>query len=92
MEKNNNYIFKISAKSEPAKVAGAIVGMLNENKKVEMNAVGAGAVNQAVKAIATARGYIAPLGKNLVCIPAFTTINIENVDRTGMKFIIKEEN
>jgi len=84
-------ILKISKNSEPNKVAGAIVAILEEKEKVEITAIGAGAVNQAVKAIAVARGYIAPTGKNLVCIPAFTTMNIEDTERTGMKFIIKEE-
>lgn len=86
-----NVILKISSKSNPNSVAGAIVGMINENKKIELTAVGAGAVNQAVKSIAVARGYIAPSGRNLVCIPAFTTMNIEEADRTGIKFIIREE-
>lgn len=82
---------KISSKSNPSSVAGAIAGMINKNKQVELSAVGAGAVNQAVKAIAIVRGFVAPTGKNLVCIPAFTTMNIEETDRTGIKFIIKEE-
>lgn len=82
---------KISSKSNPSSVAGAIAEMINENKQVELSAVGAGAVNQAVKAIAIVRGFVAPTGKNLVCIPAFTTMNIEETDRTGIKFIIKEE-
>lgn len=82
---------KISSKSNPSSVAGAIAGMINENKQVELSAVGAGAVNQAVKAIAIVRGFVAPTGKNLVCIPAFTTMNIEETDRTGIKFIIKKE-
>lgn len=82
---------KISSKSNPSSVAGAIAGMINENKQVELSAGGAGAVNQAVKAIAIVRGFVAPTGKNLVCIPAFTTMNIEETDRTGIKFIIKEE-
>ena len=86
-----NTILKISNKSNPNAVAGAIVNMLNEHGKVELNAIGAGAVNQAVKAIAVARGYIAPSGKNIVCVPGFTTMNIENADRTGMRFIVKEE-
>lgn len=86
-----NVILKISNKSNPNSVAGAIVGMLNENKKIELTAVGAGAVNQAVKSIAVARGYVAPSGINLICIPAFTTMNIEELDRTGIKFIIREE-
>lgn len=85
----DNVVLKISSKSNPSKVAGAIVNMLGENVKVELNAIGAGAVNQAAKSIA--RGYIAPNGKNLICIPAFTTMNIEEYDTTGIKFIVKEE-
>lgn len=87
----NNEILKISSKSNPNAVAGAIVGMLKENKRVEMQAIGAGAVNQGVKAIAVARGYVAAGGINIICVPAFCTVNIENEDRTGIKFIIKEE-
>lgn len=85
-------ILKVSSKSEPSKVAGAIAELLKENSKVEIQAIGAGATNQTVKAIAIARGYVAPLGINLICIPAFTDIKIENEDRTGMKFIVREEN
>ena len=84
-------ILKVSSKSEPAKVAGSIVAMLRENKNVELQAIGAGAVNQTVKSIATARGYIAPLGINLYCIPAFTDLEVESEERTGIKFIIKED-
>lgn len=87
----DNVVLKISSKSNPSKVAGAIVNMLGENEKVELNAIGAGAVNQAAKSIAIARSYIAPNGKNLICIPAFTTMNIEEYDTTGIKFIVKEE-
>lgn len=87
----DNVVLKISSKLNPSKVAGAIVNMLGENEKVELNAIGAGAVNQAAKSIAIARGYIAPNGKNLICIPAFTTMNIEEYDTTGIKFIVKEE-
>ena len=85
-------ILKISSKSNPNSVAGAIAGMIKENNKVEMQAIGAGAVNQAVKAIAIARGFVAPSGINLVCIPSFADVNVENEERTGMKFILREEN
>lgn len=85
-------ILKISNKSNPNSVAGAIAGMIKENKKVEMQAIGAGAINQTMKSIAIARGYVAPSGKNLVCIPAFTDVDVEGEDRTGMRFIVKEEN
>jgi len=81
---------KISTNSNANSVAGAIAGMLKENGKVELQAIGAGAVNQAVKAIAIARGFVAPSGKDLICIPAFADVQVENEDRTGIKFIVKE--
>lgn len=84
-------ILKISSKSEPAKVAGSIAAMLRENKNVELQAIGAGAINQSVKSIATARGYVAPIGINLSCIPAFTDVEVEDEERTGIKFILKED-
>lgn len=86
----NNEILKISSKSNPNAIAGAIAGVLSEKEKVEMQAVGAGAVNQAVKAIAIARGFVASLGINLICVPAFSTVIIENEERTAIKFIIRE--
>lgn len=88
----NNEILKISSKSNPNAIAGAIAGVLAEKEKVEMQAVGAGAVNQAVKAIAIARGFVASLGINLICVPAFSTVNIENEDRTAIKFIVRGTN
>lgn len=88
----NNKILKISSKSNPNSVAGAIVGIIKESKKVEMQAIGAGAINQAVKAVAIARGFVAPLGVDLVCVPAFTKVIVDGEERTGIKFIIKEEN
>lgn len=85
-------ILKVSSKSNPNAVAGAIAGMIKENKKVEIQAIGAGALNQAMKAVAIARGFVAPSGINLVCIPAFVDVEVEGEDRTGLKLIIKEEN
>lgn len=82
---------KVSSKSDPNKVAGAIVALVKENEKVEIQIIGAGALNQAMKAIVIARGYIAPMGIDLTCKPAFTTVEVEGEDRTGMKLIIKEE-
>ena len=86
---NNTIVLKISSKSNPNAIAGAIAGSLQENKRVELQAIGAGAINQVVKAIAIARGYIAPLGIDLITIPAFATVVVEEQDRTGMKFIVK---
>ncbi len=85
-------VLKIRNNSEPQKVAGAVVAYLREDKKVELQAIGAGAVNQAVKSIAVARGFIAQEGVNLSCIPAFTDVKVEEEERTGIKFILKEDN
>lgn len=87
----NNEILKVSSKSNPNSVAGAIAGIVTEKGQAELQAIGAGAINQVVKAIAIAiaRGYIAPLGIDLITIPAFATVVVEEQDRTGMKFIVK---
>lgn len=87
----NKMILKISSKSNPNSVAGAIAGGLQENKRVELQAIGAGAVNQSMKAIVIARSFVAASGVDLLCIPAFCTVIVENEEKTGMKFIIKEE-
>ncbi len=79
---------KVSAKSKPSAVAGAIAGVMREKDKVEIQTIGAGALNQAIKALAIARGYVAPTGVNLVCTPAFVDIEINGEDRTAIKLII----
>ena len=81
-------ILKVSSKSNPSKVAGAIANIYRENKKVEIQTVGAGSLNQAIKAIAIARGFIATSGDNLVVIPAFNDININGEEKTAIRLII----
>lgn len=80
---------KVSAKSRPMSVAGAIANTLRDGSRVEIQAVGAGALNQAVKAIAIARGYVAPTGKDLICVPAFSDVTIEGEERTAMKLYVE---
>ena len=82
-------ILKVSSKSDPNKVAGALANVLREKKNVEIEVIGAGSLNQAIKAIAIARGFVAPSGKNLVCIPAFSLITIDNEERTAIKLIVE---
>ena len=82
-------ILKVSSKSNPNSVAGAIANVFREKGNVEIQAVGAGALNQAIKSIAIARGFVAPTGVNLVCIPAFQDITIDNEERTAIKIIIE---
>jgi len=82
-------MLKVSSKSNPNSVAGALANVMRERGSVEMQAIGAGALNQAIKAIAIARGFVAPSGKNLICIPAFTDIIIDGEERTAIKLIIE---
>lgn len=82
-------VLKVSAKSNPNSVAGALAGVLRERGCAEVQAVGAGALNQAVKAVAIARGFVAPSGVDLICIPAFTDIIIDGEERTAIKLIVE---
>lgn len=82
-------ILKVSAKSNPNSVAGALAGVLREKGGAEIQAIGAGALNQAIKATAIARGFVAPSGIDLICVPAFTDIQIEGEERTAIKLIIE---
>lgn len=83
-------ILKVSANSKPTSVAGAIAGVIREKGCVEIQTVGAGAANQAIKAIAVARGYMAPSGIDLVCIPSFANIEIDGIERTAIKLIVEQ--
>ncbi len=82
-------VLKISTKSNPNSVAGAIAGLIKEKGKAEMQAIGAGAINQAIKAVAIARGFVAPSGVDLICVPAFTEVKIEEEDRTGIRLLVE---
>ncbi len=82
-------MLKVASKSDPKKVAGAIANLLPENQTVQLQAIGAGAVNQAIKAIAISRGFVAPSGINLICIPAFSEVEINGKKRTAIKLIVK---
>ena len=80
-------VLKVSAKSNPNSVAGALAGVLREHGRAEMQAIGAGALNQAIKAVAIARGFVAPSGMDLICIPAFIEIEIEEDESLSKKFL-----
>ncbi|MDH8704075.1 stage V sporulation protein S [Stenotrophomonas sp. 1198] len=81
-------ILKVSSKSSPNSVAGAIAGVLRANGNVEIQVIGAGSLNQAIKAIAIARGFVAPSGVDLAFVPAFQEISINNQERTAIKLIV----
>lgn len=82
-------VLKVSANSQPKSVAGALAAVLREHNSAELQAVGAGAVNQAVKAIAITRGFVAPNGIDLVAVPAFSEISIDGEERTAIRFIVE---
>lgn len=82
-------VLKVSSKSNPNSVAGAIAGVVREKGIAEVQSIGAGALNQAVKAVAIARGFLAPLGVELVCIPAFSEIIVDGEERTAIKLIVE---
>ena len=82
-------VLKVSAKSNPNSVAGALAGVGRERGGAEVQAVGAAALNQAVKAVAIARGFVAPSGIDLVMVPAFTDVQIDGEERTAIKLIVQ---
>jgi stage V sporulation protein S len=82
-------ILKVSSKSSPNSVAGALAGVVRSHGAVEIQVVGAGALNQAVKAIAIARGYVAPAGLDLTCRPTFADIEIDGESRTAIRLLVQ---
>lgn len=81
-------IIKVSANSRTASVAGAIAGVMREHKHAEVQAIGAGAVNQAVKALVLARGYLAADGMEIFCLPEFVDVEIDGKVRTAVKLVV----
>jgi stage V sporulation protein S len=82
-------IIKVSARSRSTAVAGAIAGVVREHSRAEVQAIGAGAVNQAVKAMAIARGYLSDDGIDVVFIPYFTEVMIEGQERTALRLVVE---
>lgn len=81
-------VLKVSSTSQPKSVAGAIAAIVRNDNEVEIQTIGAGAVNQAVKSIAIARGYVAPNGIELVCVPAFSQLEVDGEIKTSIKFAV----
>ena len=82
-------IIKVSGTSRTAAVAGAIAGVVREHKRADVQAIGASAINQAVKALVLARGYLEADGINVICIPEFVDVQIEEKVRTAVKFTVE---
>lgn len=84
-------IIKVSARSRTAAVAGAIAGVMRDSSHAEVQAIGAGAVNQAVKAIVIAKGYLAEEGVHISCVPSFVDVDIDDQERTAIRFVIEPQ-
>jgi len=82
-------IIKVSSQSRTSSVAGAIAGVVREHHRADVQAIGAGAVNQAIKAVAIARGYLQEDGLDIVCIPEFTTVEIDDKERTAIRLVVE---
>lgn len=82
-------VLKVSARSRPSAVAGAIAGVVREAGRAEVQAIGAGATNQAVKAVAIARDYLRETGIDAICVPAFIDVTIDNEDRTAIRLVVE---
>ncbi len=82
-------VLKVSSKSRPSAVAGAIAGVVREMGRAEVQAIGAGATNQAIKAVAIARDYLRETGIEAICLPEFIDITIDNEDRTAIRLVIE---
>ncbi|MGB9722937.1 MAG: stage V sporulation protein S [Chloroflexia bacterium] len=83
-------VLKVSARSRPSSVAGAIAGVIREVGRAEIQAIGAGATNQAVKAIAIARSYLQEDNIEIVCIPSFTEVQIGQEERTAIRLVVEK--
>jgi stage V sporulation protein S len=82
-------VLKAAAASKPVSLAGAIAGVIRSQGRVEIHAIGAAAVNQAIKAIAISRGYLTPAGLELVCIPSFVDLSLDGQERTGIRLLVE---
>lgn len=83
-------VLKVSAGSSPKAVAGALSAVVRQHGKAEIQAIGAGAINQAVKAIAIARGFLAPNGIDLIMKPSFNVVNINGKEKTALRILVED--
>jgi stage V sporulation protein S len=82
-------VLKVSTRSRPSAVAGAIAGVIRESGAAEVQSIGAGATNQAIKAVAIARSYLSEEGIDIVCIPSFIDVAIDDEERTAIRLLIE---
>jgi stage V sporulation protein S len=82
-------VLKVSTRSRPSAVAGAIAGVIRENGMAEVQSIGAGATNQAIKAVAIARSYLNEEGIDIICVPSFIDVAIDDEERTAIRLLIE---
>ncbi len=82
-------VLRVSTKSNPNAVAGALASVIRAKGSAELQTIGAGALNQAVKAVAIARGFLAPSGMDLICRPAFADITVDGQERTAIRLLVE---
>ncbi len=82
-------VLKVSTRSRPSAVAGAIAGVIRESGMAEVQSIGAGATNQAIKAVAIARSYLSEEGIDIVCVPSFIDVAIDEEERTAIRLLIE---
>jgi stage V sporulation protein S len=82
-------VLKVSSRSRPSAVAGAIAGVVRESGRAEVQAIGAGAANQAIKAVAIARDYLIETGIEAICLPSLIDLQIDDADRTAIRLVVE---
>lgn len=89
VERHSAEVLKVSTRSRPSAVAGAIAGVIRESGVAEVQSIGAGATNQAIKAVAIARSYLSEEGVDIVCTPSFIDVAIDDEERTAIRLLIE---
>ncbi len=87
--RHNAEVLKVSTRSRPSAVAGAIAGVIRDTGMAEVQSIGAGATNQAIKAVAIARSYLSEEGVDIVCIPSFIDVAIDDEERTAIRLLVE---
>ena len=89
LERHSAEVLKVSTRSRPSAVAGAIAGVIRDSGMAEVQSIGAGATNQAIKAVAIARSYLSEEGVDIVCTPSFIDVSIDDEERTAIRLLVE---
>lgn len=92
IQQHTTEVLKVSTRSRPSAVAGAIAGVIRDSGHVEVQSIGAGATNQAIKAVAIARSYLLEEGVDIYCVPAFIDVSIDAEERTAIRLLVEKRN